>query len=181
MPDTIGGKFNVGGVLLNQPFKIRRLGHFGINAVRMEAALHFYHALLGFRIVDVRPPRGKDGETYKEFGDLNGYFFRYGHDHHAFVLYNHRYRGKADKLGRWRAHIPVNQITWQCGSLQEVVEGDAWFREQGCNVVRNGRDMPGSNWHTYLMDADAFQNELYYGIEQIGWPLGDRTAGLQRS
>jgi catechol 2,3-dioxygenase-like lactoylglutathione lyase family enzyme len=29
--------------------------------------------------------------------------------------------------------------------------------------------MPGSNWHTYLFDPDGHQNELYYGIEQIGW------------
>ncbi len=29
--------------------------------------------------------------------------------------------------------------------------------------------MPGSNWHTYLYDPDDHTNELYYGIEQIGW------------
>jgi catechol 2,3-dioxygenase-like lactoylglutathione lyase family enzyme len=29
--------------------------------------------------------------------------------------------------------------------------------------------MPGSNWHTYLNDPDGHTNELYYGIEQIGW------------
>src|SRR5437773_12501542 len=29
--------------------------------------------------------------------------------------------------------------------------------------------MPGSNWQTYLFDPDGHQNELYYGIEQIGW------------
>jgi catechol 2,3-dioxygenase-like lactoylglutathione lyase family enzyme len=29
--------------------------------------------------------------------------------------------------------------------------------------------MPGSNWHTYLFDPDGQSNELYYGIEQIGW------------
>jgi catechol 2,3-dioxygenase-like lactoylglutathione lyase family enzyme len=29
--------------------------------------------------------------------------------------------------------------------------------------------MPGSNWHTYLFDPDGHQNELYYGIEQVGW------------
>ena len=34
---------------------------------------------------------------------------------------------------------------------------------------RSGRDMPGSNWHTYLYDPDGQSNELYYGIEQIGW------------
>ena len=46
-------KFDVGGVLLNQPFKIRRLGHFGFNLKNMEAGIHFYVDLLGFRISDV--------------------------------------------------------------------------------------------------------------------------------
>jgi catechol 2,3-dioxygenase-like lactoylglutathione lyase family enzyme len=29
--------------------------------------------------------------------------------------------------------------------------------------------MPGSNWHTYVKDPDGHINELYYGIEQVGW------------
>ena len=45
--------FDVGGVLLNQPFKIRRLGHFGFNLSNMEAGVQFYVDLLGFRISDV--------------------------------------------------------------------------------------------------------------------------------
>ena len=36
-------KFNVGGVLLNQPFKIRRLGHFGFNLANMEDGRRFLH------------------------------------------------------------------------------------------------------------------------------------------
>ena len=32
-------KYSVGGVLFDQPFKIRRLGHFGLNAYRMSEAL----------------------------------------------------------------------------------------------------------------------------------------------
>jgi catechol 2,3-dioxygenase-like lactoylglutathione lyase family enzyme len=172
MLDAIDGKYNVGGVLLDRPFKIRRLGHFGINAIKMEEALHFYHALIGFRIVDIRDPFPEGREVpddLKPFGDLRGYFFRYSHDHHAFVLYNHRQRGAVDKLGRWRENITVNQITWQVGTLAEAVNGHHWLKDSGSNMIRAGRDMPGSNWHTYLMDADWFQNELYYGIEQIGW------------
>jgi catechol 2,3-dioxygenase-like lactoylglutathione lyase family enzyme len=172
MLDSMDGKYNVGGVLLDRPFKIRRLGHFGINAIKMEDALHFYHALMGFRIVDIRDPFPEGREVpdeLKPFGDLRGYFFRYSHDHHAFVLYNHRQRGAVDKLGRWRENITVNQITWQVGTLAEAVNGHHWLKERGSNMIRAGRDMPGSNWHTYLMDADWFQNELYYGIEQIGW------------
>ena len=34
---------------------------------------------------------------------------------------------------------------------------------------RTGRDLPGSNWHFYPPDPDGHTNELYYGIEQIGW------------
>ena len=33
---TNGTRYDVGGVLLPRPFKIRRLGHFGFNAVRMD-------------------------------------------------------------------------------------------------------------------------------------------------
>ena len=32
---TPGRHYNVGGVLLPRPFKIRRLGHFGFNAVNL--------------------------------------------------------------------------------------------------------------------------------------------------
>jgi catechol 2,3-dioxygenase-like lactoylglutathione lyase family enzyme len=164
------GKFDVGGVLLDQPFKIRRLGHFGINMFRMAEGLRFYKDLLGFKIVDVRrEDPAAYPEEYRAFGDLNGYFLRYAHDHHAFVIYNHRFRKATDKRGRFKDGVTINQITWQVGSLEETVTAQAWFKERGERVVRSGRDMPGSNWHVYLMDPDMHQNELYWGIEQIGW------------
>ena len=171
-PPTADGKFDVGGILLDRPFKIRRLGHFGINVTDMEAGLRFYRELLGFRITDIRDHfAGKEvPDEIKRFGDHKGYFFRYASDHHAFVMYNHNVRGATDTKGRHRQHVTINQITWQVGTLREVVDGHHWLVARGLNVVRSGRDMPGSNWHTYLMDPDWHQNELYYGIEQIGWP-----------
>jgi catechol 2,3-dioxygenase-like lactoylglutathione lyase family enzyme len=162
-------KFNVGGVLLNQPFKIRRLGHFGFNLSNMEAGVHFYVDLLGFRISDVMDysRRAKDPAQVAGLGDPNGYFTRYGTDHHAMVLFPKRVR---DALGRSeQPGITVNQITWQVGSLAEVGSAIRWFNERGIKQQRSGRDMPGSNWHTYLYDPDGQSNELYYGIEQIGW------------
>ena len=162
--------FNVGGVLLNQPFKIRRLGHFGFNLSNMEDGVRFYIDLLGFRISDVMDysRRAKDPAQVAGLGDPNGYFTRYGNDHHAMVLFPKRVR---DALGRSdeKPGITVNQITWQVGSLREVGEAIKWFDATGIKQQRSGRDMPGSNWHTYLFDPDGHQNELYYGIEQIGW------------
>ena len=163
------GKFDVGGVLLNQPFKIRRLGHFGFNLAKMEDGVRFYSDLLGFRISDVIDfsRRAKDPAQVAGLGDPHGYFTRYGTDHHAMVLFPKRVRealGRRDKPG-----VTVNQITWQVGSLAEVGSAIRWFTEQGIKQQRSGRDMPGSNWHTYLFDLDGHSNELYYGIEQVGW------------
>ncbi len=45
--------YNVGGVMLKQPFKIRRLGHFGFNVTNMEKAVRFYRDLLGFKTSDI--------------------------------------------------------------------------------------------------------------------------------
>jgi glyoxalase/bleomycin resistance protein/dioxygenase superfamily protein len=42
-------KYDVGGVLLDRPFKIRRLGHFGYNVENVAGCLEFYCELLGFR------------------------------------------------------------------------------------------------------------------------------------
>lgn len=164
-------KFNVGGVLLDRPFKIRRLGHFGFNVVKMEECVRFYTDLLGFRISDVMDfsRRVANPEQLAGLGDPRGYFTRYGGDHHAFVLFNRRVREAMDQTRRFRPGVTINQVTWQVGSLGEVGNAIRWFGAQGIEIQRSGRDMPGSNWHTYVYDPDGHTNELYYGIEQVGW------------
>jgi catechol 2,3-dioxygenase-like lactoylglutathione lyase family enzyme len=49
------------------------------------------------------------------------------------------------------------------------VDGFAWFKSRGGRIHRAGRDLPGSNWHFYPFDPDGHVNELFYGIEQVGW------------
>ncbi len=171
MATEVQTKFNVGGILLDQPFKIRRLGHFGFNAVRIEDAVRFYTESLGFRVSDPLDlsKRAKSPEQIAGLGDPMGYFMRYGGDHHAFVLFNKRVREALDTQRRFAPGITINQITWQVGSLAEVGSAVTWLREKGQTIQRSGRDMPGSNWHTYFYDPDGHTNELYYGIEQIGW------------
>ncbi|HWO42498.1 MAG TPA: VOC family protein [Candidatus Eisenbacteria bacterium] len=166
---TANERFNVGGVLLDRPFKIRRLGHFGFNLTAMDEGVRFYVDLLGFRVSDKidYAARASDPRALEGLGDPHGYFTRYGTDHHALVLFNKRVRealGRREKPG-----VTVNQITWQVGSLREVRNAIEWFTAREIKIQRSGRDMPGSNWHTYLLDPDGHQNELYYGIEQIGW------------
>ena len=149
-------KYDVGGVLLDRPFKIRRLGHFGYNTTHLEESVRFYTELLGFR--------KSDDLGINPNGPPMGCFMRYGTDHHAFVLI----RENAGMRERF-PEVTVNQITWQVGSLGEIVGAASWLSEQGVTLQRTGRDMPGSNWHTYFYDPDGHVNELYYGMEQIGW------------
>ena len=173
-----GQRYNVGGVLLERPFKIRRLGHFGFNLTKLEEARHFYGDLLGFAISDKAdfsraPWFPKDAGL----GDSHGYFMRYGTDHHAMVLFSKPVMDqRADR--KFAPEVTINQITWQCGSLREIGAAHSYFAEQQVRLQRVGRDMPGSNWHVYVYDPDGHTNELYYGIEQVGWNGNSKPRAL---
>lgn len=162
-------EFTVGGVKLARPFRIRRLGHFGVNVADPEKSKDFYCRLLGFRISDPldfgpRLPEDKRAGV----GTTVGYFSRHGTDHHSFVFFP---KGAYAVLNphSLKPSGTINQITWQVGSLQEVSDAFDWFTKRGRPIRRAGRDLPGSNWHFYPPDPDGHTNELYYGIEQIGW------------
>jgi catechol 2,3-dioxygenase-like lactoylglutathione lyase family enzyme len=169
VPDQVAREFLVGGVRLPRPFRIRRLGHFGVNVADPERSKDFYCRLLGFRVSDPLdfservPPEQRD-----KVGPTVGYFSRHGTDHHSFVFFPRRILEAVNPHARTPSGT-VNQITWQVGSLQEVSDAFDWFTRRGRPIRRAGRDLPGSNWHFYPPDPDGHTNELYYGIEQVGW------------
>lgn len=173
-------QYDVGGVLLERPFKIRRLGHFGFSAKNLKECLQFYNQEVGFRITDPmnfaeRPPMAK---LLEGIPDTHQYFMRHGTDHHSFVMAD---REVVNRLYASRPHKPthsINQMTWQVGSLREVVNAIDFFDKHKVPVNRAGRDMPGSNWHVYPFDPEFHRNELYYGIEQIGWSGKPKPAEL---
>ena len=173
MDAAVQAKFDVGGVLLDQPFKIRRLGHFGVYVNDLDAALKFYGEHLGFYVSDMldfsRMARPEDMERVKAMGRTEGVFMRHGTDHHSFVLFPYKVRKALDYRNAMYDGVTINQITWQVASLREVVNAVDWFEGGEVRVNRTGRDTPGSNWHVYPFDPEGHLNELYYGIEQIGW------------
>ena len=155
MATTVQTKFDVGGILLDRPFKVRRLGHFGFNVERIEECRHFYSDLLGFNVSDIAGMGSRLSEEQQAaIGDTRGFFMRHNTDHHTFVLFNKKVM---ETLNPQRAGSPVtiNQITWQVGSLAEVSNAAKWLQETGVPFIRTGRDMPGSNWHSYVSDPDG--------------------------
>ena len=160
---TATAKYDVGGIKLDRPFKVRRLGHFGFNLDNIEAARTFYVDLLGFRVSDPRPG--------------GGFFGRFGSDHHALVM-GPKQRAVEQLLAlptgprHFRAENTINQITWQVQSRREVAQATQYFRDKGIDVSREGRAggrAAGLNYHLYVYDPDDQVVELFYGIEQIGW------------
>jgi catechol 2,3-dioxygenase-like lactoylglutathione lyase family enzyme len=171
--------FPVGGVRYPRPFKIRRLGHFGINVQDAAASLRFYRETFGFRLSDpldfaARVPPELQGKV----GPTVGYFMRHGSDHHSLVLFPQPVLSAVYKRPEGQPPATINQITWQVGTLEEVVRGFEWFSGRGFKVHRSGRDTPGSNWHFYPFDPEGVVNELYYGIEQIGWDGYSKPAAM---
>lgn len=158
---------NVGGVLYDRPFKIRRLNHFGISVEDTGASLAFYRDLLGFQVADALDLEKYDPGVWLDgLADKHIYFLRHNSDHHTFVLMPKAWVDHMDSPAR--GDLTINQITWQVGSLREVVQARLWLESLGNRIERYGRD-PGSNWHTYFPDPTGHTNELEYGIEQVGW------------
>ena len=178
MIETSAATHDVGGVLLERPFKIRRIGHFGVNALRMEECVRFYTEELGFRISDLLDfSQRTKPEVIAGLGDPNGHFLHHGTDHHSFVIFNKRVH-EASGRGVPGSEVVMNQISWQVGSLAEVVNGNSWLVNEGLHMERGGRDMPGSNWNTYFLDPDGQTNELFYGMEQIGWDARSKPIAM---
>src|SRR5882757_4715308 len=182
MTTTAPTGYNVGGVLLPRPFKIRRFGHFGLNMERLDEAVTFYTDGLGFRVTDEVNVLDKVPDEARPFvqeilTDPRLIFTTHGSDHHALVL-AHKSFGTLWGNDRKVDDITFSQLTFQVGSLQEVIEAEAYLRERGVEIGHYGRDMPGSNWEIYAYDPDDNMIELYYGIEQIGWQRKSKPSDM---
>src|SRR6266404_5350964 len=176
---ALQASYDVGGVAYPRPFKIRRLGHFGFNVADMNGGIDFYSRLLGFRITDDRDLSKSPGreEMVKKLTDPRIIFMSHNSDHPACLL-AHKSLGAIFGDDATSKDITVNQITWQVGTLDEVFAAADYFREHQVEIRRVGRDMPGSNWHTYIRDPDGHTVELYYGMEQIGWDRGSKPQSM---
>src|SRR5437868_8972225 len=134
-------EFDVGGVRLPRPFRIRRLGHFGVNVADPERSKDFYCRLLGFRVSDPLDFKARlPAEKQNAVGPTVGYFARHGTDHHSFVFFP---RQAYAALNPWSLSESgtVNQITWQVGSLREISDAFDWFTSRGKPIRRAGREI----------------------------------------
>jgi catechol 2,3-dioxygenase-like lactoylglutathione lyase family enzyme len=174
--------YEVGGVRMARPFKIRRFGHFGFNVDRLDEAVTFYTDELGFRITDdANLFEMLDGPALeyarKIVTNPRMLFTSNSSDHHA-VLLAHKSFGTLFGNDAVAKDNTVSQLTWQVGTLDEVLDGAEYLTANNVQLVRLGRDMPGGNWHAYFLDPDGNTLELYYGMEQVGWDRNSKPRAM---
>lgn len=162
MADT---KYDVGGTLLERPFKVQRLGHVALCVDDLEAALHFYSDLLGMNVSDAVDFAAMfDRQTPDRDG--NAYFLHLAADHHSTVLFPIWTMPPRKMVPATRA---VSHLAWQVATMEEVVNGGEWLRARHESVRPGARDPAGSNYNATIYDPNTLPNELYYGMDQIGW------------
>lgn len=135
----------------------------------MEAGLRFYVEDIGFRITDALDLKSDSANAAARRGGErpSPLFYKPWLRPSCLPAEPSRDFAKHGRHPRKRGDREPTDLASRL--LREVVDGHDFLKEQGVDVVRIGRDMPGGNWHVYFRDPDGHQNELYYGMEQVGW------------
>lgn len=166
---------DVGGVRLARPFHVQRLGHAAFIVDDQESCLRFYCDLLGLSLSDsidfsemlgCRTP-GRDG---------NVYFLRVASDHHSIVIFP-GWSMPPRRMEPGTEH--VSHLAWQVGTMQQVIEGGRWLTGRNEQVRPGTRDPAGSNYNSTVFDNNGLPNEIYYGMDQIGWSGISKPFDLQ--
>ena len=122
-------KYNVGGVALDRPFKIRRLGHFG------------------FQRVGFRGQQALSISICSAFLSPNPRAPVFSADMPAIITRSLCSTRKSSTSANTPATMPsisapendINQITWQIQSVSEMAEASKYFRGLGVEIMREGR------------------------------------------
>jgi catechol 2,3-dioxygenase-like lactoylglutathione lyase family enzyme len=158
------GLYDVGGVLLPQPFKARRLGHFALWQTDMEMARRIYVDVLGFRETDVVR---RDGQT-------NAVFTSHGTDHHSLAAINAS-TAEGVRKAHYENGVFVNQISFQVGTLEEVTNAHNYFAERQLTITRLAAISPAATGRSTCSIPTATASN-----STTAWSRSAGTAGASR-
>ncbi|MDR3402392.1 MAG: VOC family protein [Chthoniobacter sp.] len=155
--------YDVGGVLLQRPFAVNRIGPVCLLVEDIAVSERFYVEKVGL----VRTE-----EVVHEGG--RAVFLRLGTDHHVIGLFELGLRDaiKADPRTR------LGTLGIELGSYRQLRDAVSWLRSRGHEVWTDAPPAlrPGIDYAAFLRDPGGHTLMLYCGIEQIGWSGAPRPA-----
>ena len=156
----------VGGVRLQRPFAVSRMGAVYIFAEDPTASVEFYTTHVGLELT--------------EQVDWNGHtisYLRCGTDHHVLGIFPIALR---QELG-------MNQDSYlysfglEIGTYAQLRDAVSWLRDRGVAVRTDlpAEIHPGIGYAALVTDDSGHSALLYSGMEQIGWDGAPRPAEMR--
>ena len=157
----------VGGIMLQRPFKVTKIGPVHLFVSDLDASERFYTEFLGLTKTEDVHYRGHRCA-----------FLRCGTDHHCIGLYPMALRAE---LGLNPA-TTLMSIGMQVATYAQLKDAIAFLREQGLRFVDTiPFDLhPGVDYAAHAIGPDGHCIELYHAMEQVGWDGRPRPAAQRR-
>jgi catechol 2,3-dioxygenase len=132
-------------------FKVQKIGHVVLNVRDVLASTKFYVEVLGFSVSDVYPDEMVPGGMV---------FMRYSPDHHGVALV-----GSAPIASK---RSEMHHMAFEVATLDEVFCARRKLREQGVEIVYEGRRRAGCQIAVEFLDPDGHHLEIYWGLDLVG-------------
>jgi catechol 2,3-dioxygenase-like lactoylglutathione lyase family enzyme len=133
------------------PFRIGKIGHVVLHCRDIERTVRFYTDVLGFKVSDVYPDEMVPGGMV---------FMRCSSDHHGI--------GFVGCLDKKSAHIEINHLAFEVGSLDEVLRARDYLKSKGVEIEFEGRRRAGSQISLEFSDPDGHRLEIFWGLDVVG-------------
>lgn len=159
--------YEVGGVMLQRPFAVNRIGPVHIFVDDVDRSEDFYTRHIGLVRTEEVVWRGH-----------RILFLRHGTDHHSIGLFPIALREELGLDDRTR----LMSFGVELGSYRQLVDAVGWLRNRGVEVKIDmpAELRPGIDYAAFVSDASGHMSMLFCGMEQVGWDGTPRPAGQRR-
>lgn len=146
---------DVGGVLLQRPFKVSRVGPVRMFVADIEASEHFYTEIIGLqKTQEIR---------YKGHRCV---YLRAGNEHHSVALMPLALREELQLNSR----TTLMSIGLQVQTYSQLRAAREFLRTNGLTEVEVPCELhPGVQYAAHFMLDNLHRIELYFEMDQIGW------------
>ena len=157
----------VGGIMLQRPFKVTKIGPVNLFVSDLDASERFYIELLGLTKTEDTHYRGH-----------RSIFLRCGTDHHCIGLFPMALRAE---LGLNPA-TTLMSIGMQVATYKQLKDATAFLRKKGLRFIDTVpfELHPGIDYAAHAVGPDGHCIQLYHAMEQVGWDGRPRPAAQRR-
>jgi catechol 2,3-dioxygenase-like lactoylglutathione lyase family enzyme len=165
-PDVSAGTHDVGGVLLQRPFRVTRIGPIGLFVRDLSKAMAFYTRTMGFTLTEEVVISGH-----------RAVFLRAGQEHQSLALY-------PSELKRDMG-IEVNStcavLGFQIANYRQLKDAVAFLKERQVPVFEAPQSFStGIDYAAHFLDPDGHVVLLYHSMERVDWEGRPKPAALRR-